>query len=281
MKNDSKKWKHAENLWFWGFRRFLEQYLTDLDLAHLLVISDFLCQFIQLCKNHSKAAMFFHGCRWYALRLIHKGSREIPSHRKLMILRFQVFLRQLLIDLDLVHRLVISDLLSWSIKPCKNPSKVSIFFVGGCRWYALRLIRNGSREIPPCRWYALRLIHNGSREIPSHRKLMILRFQEFLWQLLIDLDLVHRLVISDLLSWFITPCRNHSKVSIVFFDVFRWYALRLIRNGSREIPPRRFCSAAYRYESGTNDVEWIHVCSSMLLSSLPNYARTIPSQQCF
>ena len=95
---------------------------------------------------------FFHGCRWYALRLIHKGSREIPSHRKLMILRFQVFLRQLLIDLDLVHRLVISDLLSWSIKPCKNYSKVSIFFVGGCRWYALRLIRNGSREIPPRRF---------------------------------------------------------------------------------------------------------------------------------
>ena len=132
---------------------------------------------------------------------------------------------------------------------CKNHSKSAMFFHG-------------------CRWYALRLIHNGSREIPSHRKLTILRFQEFLWQLLIDLDLVHRLVISDLLSWFIIPCRNHSKVSIVFFDVFRWYALRLIHNGSREIPPRWFCSAAYRYEWGMNDVEWIHVCSSMLLSPI-------------
>ena len=123
-----------------------------------------------------------------------------------------------------------------------------------------------------CRWYALRLIHNGSREIPSHRKLTILRFQEFLWQLLIDLDLVHRFVILDLLSWFINPCRNHSKVSTVFFDVCRWYALRLIRNGSREIPPRRFCSAAYRYESGTNDVEWNNVQSG------PTYKVTPPSE---
>ena len=88
-----------------------------------------------------------------------------------------------------------------------------------------------------------------------------LRFQEFLWQLLIDLDLVHRLVISDLLSWFIKPCRNHSKVSTVFFDVCRWYALRLIHNGSREIPPCWFCFVAdrngLRTKNGSN--KWKHI----------------------
>ena len=49
-----------------------------------------------------------------------------------------------------------------------------------------------------------------------------------------------------------------------FVDGSRRYALRLIRNGSREIPPRRSCSGLIGMIAGTNDVEWIHVLSSVV-----------------